>query len=251
MMPKALPRFKVPPLTAWSYSRLKQWLDCPLAARYKFVDKIPEPKAPAMERGTAIHLTLQRYVEKKSKAIEVIKVPNRDGKIEKLDVRKTLGELKKPIEELRKGGAACELELAVDARWQPVSWFDKECRVRVKLDAELVTGKKLLVVDHKSGKERPGEHAEQLDLYAPVAFAHHPEVEEIIAEMWYVDIGKRVPAIYTDLKKTMARLRRMWEKKAEPLLKDRTFKATPSVESCRWCNYAGRRGGPCPYGPMK
>lgn len=223
-------------ITAWSYSRLSVYRKCPRQFKYKFIDKLAEPKSDAMERGNELHLTLQRFIEGRTKAIPAA-------------MKKTLGTAYAHLALLRKMKAKCELEWAVDKDWKPVSWFDKQTWFRAKLDAFYVdqTLNILDLTDHKSGKIYSDQHAEQLELYAAVGYAFHPEVTEIVARMLYIDQGSSVPSVFTDLPKTIPILRKKWARIAAPIFKDKTFKAVPSRE-CNWCPFSSRRGGPCDKG---
>lgn len=222
-------------VTAWSYSRLSQYRKCPRQFRYAVIEKRPQPKSPAMERGTAIHEHLQKYIERKKRKLPI-------------ELNATLGpELLQVVDRFRKSRAECELELAVDRHWKPVSWFDRDAWLRVKFDVrDTSSGRRL--VDWKTGKVYAEEHAEQLELYALVEWSHTPDAPEILAEDIYVDLGiPPVSSLFTDPKKTVPRLRRKWEKLAAPVFKDQTFKAKPGRE-CTWCPFSGRRGGPCDKG---
>ena len=42
-------------ITTWSYSRWTTYEDCPARARYKFLDRLPDPSGPGEDRGTALH----------------------------------------------------------------------------------------------------------------------------------------------------------------------------------------------------
>lgn len=231
------PVTKTNPISAWSYSRLSDYRKCPRKFKYKYVDKLPEPKSAAMERGTLIHEVLQKYVERKAKAIPP-------------ELKATMGkEVVALYDRMRKAKAQCELEYAVDRSWAPTSWFDKSTWTRAKLDVELHLPKENAaeVVDTKTGKERPAEHGEQLEIYAVVEWAHRPLLDEVRAAMAYVDGGKLTWAVFTDREATVRRLRKKWEREAKPLLADRQYRATPSKE-CSWCPFSGRRGGPCDKG---
>lgn len=232
------------PITAWSYSRLAVYRKCPRQFKYKFVDKLPEPKSPAMQRGTDVHLMLQNYVEGKTKKFPVMP-PKADG----TGGGPVSAEIRKLYDRLRKAKANCELEYATDSKWAPTSWFDRGTWTRAKLDVELHLPKEEAaeVIDTKTGKEDAGPHGEQLEIYAVIEWAHRPLLREVRAAMAYVDIGKVTWAVFTDPEKTVPRLRKKWETMARPVLKDRTYKATPSGE-CRWCPFSGRRGGPCDKG---
>jgi hypothetical protein len=223
-------------INAWSYSRLSVYRKCPRQFKYKFVDKLQEPESEAMARGNAIHLALQLFIEKKAKSIPK-------------EMKASLGAKYSDLLVLRNAGAKCELEWAVDKDWQPVSWFAREAWLRAKLDAFVVLngGTTLDLTDHKSGKIYTEPHAEQLEIYAAVGYAFHPEVEEIIARMLYIDQGQSVPSVFTDLEKTIPKLRKKWSRIAAPLFKDKAFKATPGRE-CNSCHFSSRRGGPCDKG---
>lgn len=229
---------KLKPLTATSFSRYKVHATCPRQAKYKFIDKLPEPKGPAMARGNVIHKGIERYLLRHAP-----KLPKDDGT--------DYGPLKSLYASIRKEKPAVELELAVDREWHLVDWFDPRVWFRAKVDGAVLRPKErvLFLFDNKTGKERPAEHAEQLETYIAIAPARWStkDYDTIIASMLYTDHGRDVPAEYGDLKRIIAKLRKKWEKKLAPLLKDRTFKPTPG-DHCKWCAYSGRKGGPCDAG---
>lgn len=223
------------PITAWSYSRLSTYLKCPRQFRYAFIDKLEQQKAPAMERGQRIHDELQAYVERKRKRLSS-------------ELISSIGKLMSDVDGFRKSKASCELELAVNNKWEPVPWFDPTAWLRAKLDVFLeVTGFRALIADYKTGRENPVEHAEQLELYVPVVYSHYPHLHEIEARMLYVDHGTDAPALFVDLKDRVPKLRAKWEKKSAPVFKDKTWRATPGY-ACRYCAFSSRKGGPCDKG---
>jgi hypothetical protein len=223
------------PITAWSYSRLSVFRACRLQFRFQFIDKLPQPPAPAMERGNELHKALQQYIEKKTKKLPEV-------------IADTVGpELTEKYLELRNSKTvACELELAVDKDWKRVEWYDKACRFRVKLDVVETLGDSVYVADHKSGKIRADQHAEQLETYAAIVPTFWDDAREIIAQMLYVDQGKASsPAVFT--RAAALKLRKKWDRLAAPIFKERIFKASPG-DACRYCAYSKRRGGPCVQG---
>ena len=52
-------------ITSWSFSRYAEYKKCPLAAKFKFIDKIQEPPNDAMARGAAIHKLAEDYIKGK------------------------------------------------------------------------------------------------------------------------------------------------------------------------------------------
>jgi hypothetical protein len=222
------------PITAWSYSRLSTFRACKLQFRFQYIDKLPQPKSPAMDRGTEIHLAIQNYIEKKTKILPT-------------ELTVSMGqELLIRYTEMRKSkNVACELELAVDKNWKRVEWYAKDAWLRVKLDVVELAGDSLLLDDHKTGKIREGQHTEQLEIYAAIAPSFWPEAKEIIARMDYVDQGQDSISVFT--KATAMKLRQKWAKLAGPIFKEKEFPASPG-QVCRYCSYSRRRGGPCVQG---
>lgn len=229
------PKTKI--LTATSFSRYKLHAECPQAARFKFIDKYPEPPpGPALVRGGFIHKGIQAYIEGRRP-----KLPEDDGT--------DYGELEATYAMLRKKKAACEIELAVNEDWEPVEWMASDVWFRAKLDAALFTPKSKLLdlFDHKTGRQKPADHTEQLEQYVAVAPARWPDALGATAAMLYVDHGREMTAVHPDLSIAAAVLRKKWAKRFQPLLRDRTWRATPG-DHCTWCPFSGRKGGPCKAG---
>ena len=49
-------------LTHLSYSSISTWLMCPRSWRYRYVDKVPAPKSPALVFGSAFHDAVEAHV---------------------------------------------------------------------------------------------------------------------------------------------------------------------------------------------
>lgn len=219
----------------WSYSALKTYETCPQQFRFRR-DGVPEPPSPAMDRGSAIHGELEQYIG------------GGVGRLSK-EVSTTLGELKRDMLRLRKHPTAqAEVEVSVDRRWRPVPWNDAKAWCRAKFDVrepvvnELVTG--VRIIDHKTGRERPAEHADQLELYAVLEFSVNPAAEYVVGEIFYIDHGRKMSVLYDNRKFALGRLRDRWIERATKLLDDRVFEPTPG-HGCRWCAFSRMKGGPC------
>lgn len=216
---------------AWSYSRLTTYEECPRRARYVHLEKRPEPKSPAMDRGTEIHKEAELYLK---------------GTVRTLPA--SLKRFKEGFAYLRKVKASAEGELAFDASWRPVSWFAPTVRLRVKIDALAPgagDGGALLVVDYKTGKVRPA-NVDQLDLYdaAGLLATGAPAVE---SRLWFLDHGvvePREPRV-TEASSLPA-MKKKWERRAAPMLADETHAPRPG-NYCRWCHFRKDNGGPCEY----
>src|ERR1700722_6270359 len=120
-------------ITAWSYSRYQAYTECPAKAKYKFIDKLPEPPAPAMDRGTAIHKMAENYAKGVSK-----KIPEE------------LKNFTQKFTKLKKAKPIVEQEWAFDKMWKPTDWFGPQAWLRVKMDASYKDQNTLYVIDHKT-----------------------------------------------------------------------------------------------------
>ena len=64
-MSKIVTKKKAAPtgITAWSFSRLTAYENCPLKFKLTTIDKLKEPASPAMDRGKEIHLQGELYLK--------------------------------------------------------------------------------------------------------------------------------------------------------------------------------------------
>lgn len=214
-------------ITSWSYSRYAMYNKCPASAKYKFIDKLPEPPAPAMERGNIIHKLAEDYTTGKLK-----KLPNE------------LQLFKAQFVELKKSKPQVEQTWAFREDWSQTRYDDWQgCKVRIKVDASCLDDTTLYVIDNKTGKLRDG-YDEQLELYAGTGMLVYPHVKEVNTQMWFLDSGDVVEKTYkiSEGKKII----KDWEKKVEPMLNDTRFAPKPG-NHCRWCAFSKTKGGPCKF----
>lgn len=241
-------------ITAWSYSRFSDFSKCPLMCRFKHVDKMREPDNEHQARGTLVHKEAELWsTGKKEGTVEiagknvVVKVGAR--------IPKSLQCFKKEFDELRKVKRllATEQQLGLDAKWEPTEWFDSDARkkglplpwCRVTMDCRYVIPgtKTMRIIDYKTGRVRE-ENKEQLTLYGVAGFALDESIEEVQAELWYLDQGELVPLTYTR-EADEDRLRKEWAKKTKVMLSTVNFK--PKVTRlCSYCHFRKSNGGPCP-----
>ena len=216
-------------ITAWSFSRYMDYLQCPLKAKFKFIDRLKEPDNPAFEKGKRIHKLAEDFAK---------------GTIKTLPADLKL--LKAPFTALRKEKPHVELQWAFDTQWKAVEWFGPTAHFRLVLDAMSYIEKPspvLRMIDHKTGKEYP-YHNDQLSLYALGGFKRYPEVQTISSELWYIDTGKVVEMQFR--REEESALEKDWKKRTAKMLKDTSFKPTPN-DKCRWCHFRNSNGGPCKF----
>lgn len=220
--------------TAWSLSRLKQWEECPRHARLVHLDRLPEPKGPALENGIRVHALASEYLSGRLKPL-----PNE------------LARFQEPFATLRKKKATPDIRLALDSLWRPVDWFDQTVRLRMILDALTITGRGRRgrhVIDFKTGRVRDQVDKDQLELYGMGVMAANPTVNIVTSELWYLDAGLKRPDPPFETARAVAEgLRSVWEERAAPLLTDGKFAPRPG-NHCRWCHFRTSNGGPCEYG---
>lgn len=225
--------------TAWSYTRLLDWEECPLKAKLKHLDKLKEPESPAMARGSAIHKEAEAYAT---------------GQLAKLP--ESLKLFKEEFTAVRKLSKRLlvEQQWGIAEDWSSTDWFDSDALkrglpkpwLRVVIDLGFKASAKLArMIDHKTGKIRD-THKDQLELYALAGFAQ-PEmktVSEVSSELWYLDQGEIVEAKFK--RKDAPDLQAKWRRRSLPMLADETFPACPG-NGCRWCPFGKSKGGPCPH----
>lgn len=222
-------------ITAWSYSRWNDYTLCPLKAKLKYVDKLKEPGSIAMDRGSEIHTKAEQFIK---------------GTLRTLD--KALKIFSEVLRDLKKSKANAELEWAFTKAWTPTGWFAKDAWCRIKVDVFLKLGKRARVIDWKTGKLNP-DHMGQLSLYALGAFLMDPEIEEVSAELCYLDHpivisadSNANPVTRVFKRSELPGLKKDWEKATKKMLMDAKFAPRPN-DKCRWCHWRKENGGPCKF----
>lgn len=240
----------VKPLTAWSYSRLSAWNECPRRVYYTHVEKRKEPTTKALERGTHIHGLAEDYL----RTSVTVKRP--------LPVE--LANFALGFEELRKRRAEPEVEIVLDSSWAPVRgpdrpWFSPLAWLRAKIDAvvprrgtRVDATDRATLIDFKTGRNRgEGAHKDQLELYAVAAFSRWVNLARVEGSVWYLDhdlTGRRAakPTFRMDRSDLPAVVEK-WNSAVRPMLADTEFHPRPGM-ACRWCPHSIARGGPCKVG---
>jgi len=214
-----------PQITAWSFSRKRDYDTCPYKAKLKCIDKLKEPSSPPMERGSMIHKLGENYVL---------------GRIKRMP--KELKLFAQEFKDLKKKLVAVESEWAFDVNWNPTGWFAHDCYVRMKIDVNYGAGAFLTVIDHKTGKVT--EEKDQLELYAIGAFHKYRHIDKVQAFFWFLDQGEeRFLVVH---RSELAALEKKWKKAIKPMMNDRIFAPRPG-NHCRWCHFSASKAGPCKY----
>lgn len=233
-----MPKERAPQIRAWSYSRWRTYDDCPARARYAYIDKIAteEETSPALTRGSDIHDQARAFVvgergEELPSALELFS--DEFAILKRAWANKT-------------EDVFLEEQWAFDTEWQSVEWFAPNAWARVVLDAVVADwpDRRMMVIDHKTGRVRPEYHESQLSLYAIAAFSRFAVVERVHAALWYLDHGKAHFVTYE--RPQLEELKNQWAERTRKMLADRVFEPRPSA-GCQWCPYSKSKGGPCQY----
>lgn len=229
-------------IRSWSYSRLLDFEACPLMAKLKIIDKIPEPERPlppgktehANDRGTRVHNECELYVRG-------------EGPLPQ-EARYFEDEFKSLAAKFKKGTVSLEGEWGFDKEWQPIDW--KLAWLRMKLDANIhLSNTHAAVVDYKTGRKFGNEvkHGEQLQMYALAVFLRYPQVEHVTAELWYLDVNDLTRLDVT--RPIGLRQLKPFDKRGRKMTEATEFPANPNAHSCRYCPYHPAKGtGDCPHG---
>ena len=225
-------------IKSWSFTRYSDWNRCPAFAKYKHLDKLPEPKSDAMLRGQKIAQASEDYLLKRTNRLA-----------------KELATFKDHYKFFRaQPSLVAEENWGFDAQWNPVPWDDwNNCVLRVKIDIgyQWLEDNSFNVRDGKSGKFNEYKNAEyelQLDLYAAASIARYPDSKLVTSQLLYTDLGitypDEEPTVYTAKEAKAAQ--KAWDKRVKPMFADKTFAPRPG-KYCSWCPFSKSKGGPCKF----
>ena len=215
-------------ITQWSYSRFRDYEKCPAYAKFKYIDRLPEPASDAMDRGIALHKMAEDFL---------------NGKLRR--VPKEIALIGDDLKLAKKNNAVAEAQWSFTTEWSMTDWFAKNTWLRVKVDYHFVDQKQnvLFIDDVKSGKPK-GEYEEQCSIYGTAGLIMYPYVDKVIARLKYTDYPVTEKMEYD--RGDLVRLKKDWVKKTKPMLSDKKFPAKPN-NACRWCAFSNAKGGPCKF----
>ena len=161
-------------MTAWSYSSLSTFKQCPKKYYHLKVAKdVKDTGSSAMYYGNQVHKAAEDYIK------DGVPIPTK------------FKFLQRPLDVLNKidGDKHCEIRMGVtkqDNEYTPTGFFGKDVWWRGVADLLIVNGKKAYLIDYKTGKNAEYADTKQLDLLAGATFTHFPEVETIKSALLYV-----------------------------------------------------------------
>lgn len=207
----------------WSLSALGLFEKCQLKYRFKYVDKLPEPRGTAASRGVDSH-----------KIFEDVMLGKRELPPEFNYYHQMLTELK-----TRENYPEHKIALARD--WTPRDWEDPEVWYRGILDLKVGD----TVYDWKTGKIYP-DHDDQKSIYSLGLFSEDPTLQRVRAVHVYIDLGQQREKTFT--RDEVPDMRRHWEARVTFLERTKPEDMIPSPGfHCRWCAFSASKGGPCRF----
>jgi len=203
----------------WSYSALKDYVNCPKQYHeVKVLQNFTKKATEQMLYGTEVHKALEDYV---AEGKPLAKNYERFKPV--LDVLTEIPGTKYP-----------EFKMALNREKLPCDFDDDNRWVRGIADLLIVDGESAFIVDYKTGSNKYPD-PKQLKLMALMVFSHFPEVKHIKAGLLFVmhnsftseeyvreDIDKLWGAFYPDLERLKMSLEtNAWMPNPTPL--------------CGWC----------------
>lgn len=228
----------------WSPSRLKLWESCPARAKYKVLDRLPDPAGPAAARGTFWHSVLEHDLTGQPR-------PQTDFPSDMLPLPAIIRDHWPLLDEIRKYQPKCEWQLGITREWKLTGFMFEDTWGRVVYDVaypvELASGAQVATIkDWKSGKPRT-DHLDQLQIYAATALIAFPEAVSAVATHHYIDQGPNNTMELIMDRSEQPRVLKQWEERIAKMEADTEFAPKPSRGKCEYCPYSARKNGPCAY----
>ena len=161
-------------MTAWSYSSIKTFDQCPKKYYHlKVVKDVKDVPGEAADYGTAVHEAAELFI--------------RDG----TPIPEKFAFMRPIVEPLaaRQGVKHTEMKLGVrktGAGFEPCGFFDKDVWWRGIVDLLIRDSHTAFMLDYKTGKSAKYADMKQLDLMAGAIFVHFPEVMKIKSALAFV-----------------------------------------------------------------
>lgn len=203
---------------SWSYTSINQFVNCPRQYQLLRVTKeVKQTESEEMKWGNTVHKHLENRVK------EGTPLPDSLSHLESL-VRKLT---------TQEGDVFTEQQMAINADFEPVTWFDRKAWCRGIVDVGVKRGKLFWVGDYKTGKRRPD--SDQLMLFAALVMHHNPEVDTVKTSfIWLKDRSmdterytrEQLPEIWQHFMPKITRLEKAYDNDKWP--------AKPSG-LCGWC----------------
>lgn len=217
----------------WSYSRWDTWSTCPLKYKLRFIDKLPDPPSPAMQRGDKFHKAIARHLINDLEPLP--------AEVKTDFHRQLVGEMRAHRNKL------VEQQWGLSRNWIGTGWFGTTTWLRAICDvAMLYDDDSAEVIDWKTGK-RYGSNDDQMELFAAVTASKFTLQTKngVRTTLIYVDSDSEECAEFPA--RDIPPLIEKWTDRAEKMLADRQWLPRPN-DKCKFCKFSRSDGGPCRFG---
>lgn len=104
------------------------------------------------------------------------------------------------------------------------------------------------VPTHNTGRSdyKTIEHVQQLQLYNALSALRNEDADRFISENWYVD--EQYVRSFELTREEALRYVGRFQKRADTMLNDKTFRPNPNKITCKYCPFSPRGSGACPVG---
>lgn len=226
-------------IETWSYSRLKDYEQCPYKAFLKYSEKRPDTSdRTAANRGTMIHDAAEQFVRGEGPAID--------------EMKHFMNDFEEVAELYQEGKVEVEQDWGFTQDWTPTGWHDDDVWCRMKLDQFIWVDDERTAArarDLKSGKKYGNEisHNQQGQLYTIGSFLRYPTLQAVSCEFLYLDQKAETKKQYT--REKAMKLWPRWHERALAMTEATSFPPKPNKINCRFCPYGTNKGdGSCEYG---
>jgi CRISPR/Cas system-associated exonuclease Cas4 (RecB family) len=233
-------------MSAYSYSRLRTYADCPAALKLQ-LDKAPSERPAPMIIGGLAHEAIENYIRRCHRQ----KTPSDAALIDEIVPSLSgIGPYESDVRGLLDRFAATfqvflsepdlETKRAFTRSWKPTTWFGKGVRFRAVMDLIEVTdtGDEVVITDWKTGWKIPPrselEEDLQLRIYAYIASLLYPKAEQFTCRLWYVR-----PAFAYEFelfREDLGDVREDLERRMAAIDAEQKWTATPG-DHCQGCLY--------------
>jgi len=165
---------------AWSISSLESFETCPRRYQHlRVIKDVADKKGVDADWGLWVHKQMENRIRDNTP------LPVTLSKFEALAA---------PIANAP-GEKIVEGQLAIDESFTPCTWFAKNTWCRAVVDAGIVKDDQAVLLDWKTGKQKPDTG--QLALSAAMTMAHYPQVETVKTAFVWLKDDKTDKAVYT------------------------------------------------------
>lgn len=212
----------------WSFSALTTYENCPKKYFHLYVEKdFKERESEAMSDGKAIHAAFFKRV------INGTEFPLPMRNFEKLAIKL----------ENAPGEKHGEMKIAINRKFEPVTYFAGDVWCRAVVDLLIVKGGQAVIIDYKTGKRR--DEWTQLKMSTGVLSRWMPEIDEFkLTFVWTRDMQMTAP-----ISVRKADLKGVWADLLPRVHKMEESRATTNFPArknplCTWCPVST-----CPHHP--